>query len=293
MNEGDDKLLRRYRELARDEPPPAIDAAILAASRRAVASRPWSQRFAAPVSIAAVLVLAVGVTLNMQREQPGVEVAPAASEFRAPPSGMPDTPAPATAPAIASTPSAQGAPAADAFRPGDLARKSLPPKIPAERALKKEAATAPPVVAPQATRSGPRAFSAAPEEMRAAAPEARALAPEPLSEAPAAAAAPAAPARAAAAQAPRSEADPQARSPTNRAALAAAREKRELADAPAPAAKAQAAPPLPDPAAELERIARLRTEGRHEEADKALEEFFRNHPDHRIPDAMWDRLRRR
>jgi hypothetical protein len=128
--------------------------------------------------------------------------------------------------------------------------------------------------------------------MRAAAPEVRPAAPAPLSESSAAAAAPAPPAPAAA-QAPRSEADPQARSSTNRSALAASREKRELADAPAPAAKAKTAPTLPDPAAELERIARLRAEGRHDEADKALDEFFRNHPDHRIPDAMWDRVRRR
>jgi hypothetical protein len=45
--------------------------------------------------------------------------------------------------------------------------------------------------------------------------------------------------------------------------------------------------------AELERIAKLRAEGRHAEADKALEEFQRNHRDYRIPEGMWERVRPR
>jgi hypothetical protein len=44
---------------------------------------------------------------------------------------------------------------------------------------------------------------------------------------------------------------------------------------------------------ELERIATLRAQGRHAEADKALEEFRRTHPDYRIPDAMWERVKPR
>ena len=40
------------------------------------------------------------------------------------------------------------------------------------------------------------------------------------------------------------------------------------------------------PEAELERIARLRAAGRHEEADKALAEFRRRHPDYRLTDEM-------
>jgi len=49
-----------------EAPPPRLDAAILAASRR----RPV--RWAVPVSIAAVVVLAVGVTLRVQLEEPRV-----------------------------------------------------------------------------------------------------------------------------------------------------------------------------------------------------------------------------
>ncbi len=60
---------RRYRELPREEPPAALDAAILAHARRAVearSSRPWYFSLAA----AAVLVLAVALTWNIEREQP-------------------------------------------------------------------------------------------------------------------------------------------------------------------------------------------------------------------------------
>jgi hypothetical protein len=44
---------------------------------------------------------------------------------------------------------------------------------------------------------------------------------------------------------------------------------------------------------DLEAIAKLRAEGRNEEADKALEEFRRKHPGYRIPDAMWERVKPR
>ncbi|MDH4173166.1 MAG: hypothetical protein OEW96_12875 [Betaproteobacteria bacterium] len=59
----DTRVSERYRALAREEPPPELDAAILAAARRRRA------RWAVPVSIAAVVVLAVGVTLRVQIEE--------------------------------------------------------------------------------------------------------------------------------------------------------------------------------------------------------------------------------
>jgi len=73
MNESGDKLDAAYRGLAREEPRAAIDDAILAASRRALAKPSLSRRWAAPVSIAAVLVLAFGITLHMREESPGIE----------------------------------------------------------------------------------------------------------------------------------------------------------------------------------------------------------------------------
>lgn len=60
------------------------------------------------------------------------------------------------------------------------------------------------------------------------------------------------------------------------------------------AADARKDPATRDPRdTELERIARLRTEGRHDAADKALEAFRREHPQYRIPDAVWERVKPR
>src|SRR4249920_1616131 len=84
MNETGDKLNAAYRALAREEPRAAIDAAVLAASRRALEKPSASRRWAAPVSIAAVLVLAFGVTLRMQQEKPGVE---SPEVYSSPPAG--------------------------------------------------------------------------------------------------------------------------------------------------------------------------------------------------------------
>ncbi|HSN20479.1 MAG TPA: hypothetical protein VLS49_07375, partial [Usitatibacter sp.] len=74
MAEPDDKLERAYRSLAREEPPRALDEAILAAARRAVARPSLARRWGIPASIAAMLVIAIGVTLEMQHEKPGIEL---------------------------------------------------------------------------------------------------------------------------------------------------------------------------------------------------------------------------
>jgi hypothetical protein len=65
--ERDEKVSAGYRALGSEEPPRALDEAILAASRRSPA------RWRVPLSIAAVLVLAVGVTLRMLPQQPDAE----------------------------------------------------------------------------------------------------------------------------------------------------------------------------------------------------------------------------
>jgi hypothetical protein len=59
--------------------------------------------------------------------------------------------------------------------------------------------------------------------------------------------------------------------------------------APQATLKARVADPLER---ELERIARLRSEGKQDEADAALATFRREHPDYRIEPAMWERVRR-
>src|SRR5438552_1337822 len=80
MTERDDSVSRRYRELPAEEPPRALDEAILAASRRAAGARPASlvaptgrQRWYVPLAAAAVIVLAVGLTLSVQLERPEAE----------------------------------------------------------------------------------------------------------------------------------------------------------------------------------------------------------------------------
>jgi hypothetical protein len=54
------------------------------------------------------------------------------------------------------------------------------------------------------------------------------------------------------------------------------------------------AEPWPDTTEKkLERIEALRKAGRDKEADEALARFKREHPDFRIPEATWERIRRK
>lgn len=81
-HERDARVSGAYRGLGRDEPPPQLDVAILAASARR------RSRWAVPVSVAAVVVLAVGVTLRVQMEErkeaEGVALSPQVLEAPAP-----------------------------------------------------------------------------------------------------------------------------------------------------------------------------------------------------------------
>src|SRR5689334_11128297 len=129
MTERDDKLRRAYRDLGREEPPAAIDAAILERARERVAPRRKAS-WMVPVSIAAVLVLGIGVSLRMQLEQPGIESSVPASP--------PESPAPA---AIAPPPGAAPAPAEAARDSAATSREATPKPVPQkkiERARMKE-----------------------------------------------------------------------------------------------------------------------------------------------------------
>ena len=272
MSDGDDKLRQRYRELGREEPPAALDAAIVASARRAVEAPRARRQWAMPVSLAAVLVLAVGVTLRMQQEQPGVETAVPLNEYSAPPAAE-------TAPAATPT---QPAPPTSSTAP------SAAPKAAAERAFKdqRDANARRDTAAPQARLQKPVDKVSAPPDL-APRIEPQAF---PSAPAPAAASGGLAPPQAPQA-APQTGATTQsapASAPAPAAQSAPLRAKREAAGIAADVAKETTAGPLER---ELERIAKLRGEGRHAEADEALERFRRENPAYRIPDAMWERVK--
>ncbi|MGB9194793.1 MAG: hypothetical protein WCB88_12760, partial [Azonexus sp.] len=65
----DPKLSRLYRKASQGEPPPALDATRTAAAPQRSA-RPWWRRLQAPFALAASVVLAVILTVTMERNPP-------------------------------------------------------------------------------------------------------------------------------------------------------------------------------------------------------------------------------
>ena len=267
-DERDPKVSTAYRDLGAQEPPRALDDAILAAARRDAGARPAAltaragrQRWYAPLATAAVLVLAVATTLNMQLERPGIE-SPARQE--APAAAKPSSTVADAQPKkeVEVKPDAVAElRAKDAAKPqpGDEGRN-------VQQKFKEQSA---PVVATAPAVPEPKPFGAD---------------------------------QAAGAASPRSdEALGAASSATGKLARQAEeRSTRDLAaGARAPQAVRPAAAPLREgfaaltPEQELERIAELRAQGRHDDADKALAEFRKRYPDYRIPEPLRLRVERR
>ena len=233
-DERDPDVSRRYRELGAEEPPRALDEAILAASRKSLKRRSWY----GPVALAATLVLVVAVSIQVERQKPD-------EEFVAQ-----QAPQPAAAPAEK--------------------KEELPLKE--ERVLKARPAR-PPQAAASAPSSGftPDPKPAAPELQSA--DQLRDLA---------------------------KSTEPAARSD-------AAGDRPAAAPAPAPARQAMERPraemgamsgaisarAVEAPDTWLERIAELRKQGKHEEADKALEEFRKRYPDYRLSEEMRVRVEKK
>jgi len=274
----DRKVAQRYRELGAEEPPRALDDAILAAARREAGARPDSlatpavrsgrQRWYAPLATAAVLVLAVAVTLQMRTERPDI-----------------------------------GAPQPAAVSPDRPAAQSSSQETKSDLKL---GADAPPGSAPAKTVQGSataRRAEVAAETAVPAAPAARE--PRPFAANQAADSAGSVPARSSEARSAdaivigsaerqreeRISRDAEAASHAPRMASVEAMAKR--AERAAASAGALALQEAGTPERELERIAVLRAQGRHDDADKALAEFRKRYPDFRIPAAMLERVERR
>ena len=96
-NPRDPKLSRLYRKASLGEPPPALDAAILAAARTAAAPqrppRPWWRRLQAPFALAASVVLAVVLTVTMERNPPAEFDSPASAPGKERPAAEQKAPA--------------------------------------------------------------------------------------------------------------------------------------------------------------------------------------------------------
>ena len=287
----DDKVSAAFRGLPPLEPPPALDDAIRAAARRAVAAKPVSptRRWAIPASIAAVLALSIGIALHVEREKPlvvdGTPVPSGSAEYPVP---QAPAEAPAKSQAPMPAPAAKDAPSSIPDAPRDEARNAFPAQAPKRTAP-------PPPSAATVNEAAPRTMATpapipAPAGASIAAP---APAPLPPPAAPAAQApaipplpaavppAPPAPATADAARAPPA---------TMPSALSAAplRAKREAAGA---SAAKEAVAPTRDQ--RLERIIELRAAGRHAEADEALALFRRDYPEFVFTPEMWGKVKAR
>jgi hypothetical protein len=252
MSEHDDEreVARRYRELPREEPPAALDAKIRAAALRAAskdslgaaskdsrrAVSPHSAPLVAPtgrrtwyfpVAAAAVIVLAVAVTWQVEREQ-GDDGATLSRSAPAPELRKEKK-----------APEEEPRKQAEAQKPAPLAKRT-------ERPAKTPAAPA----SAAGTLSQSREDASGQRENRA-----------------------------------RQE------RPSSAIASAQGPQRQMQRDEAQSSARAKAAEEPPEKW--LERIAQLRQQGRHDEADKALAEFRKRYPDYRIPAAMLEKVEKK
>ena len=287
----DDKVSAAFRAMPAAEPPPALDAAIRAAARRAVKARPESplRRWAVPASVAAVLALSVGIALHVDWRKPmivdGTPVPSGSGEY-------PVTQAPAEAPpppveASRAKPLAKDAAIENAVTaPKAVSADSMPERREAKREVAAAPAAAPALPSvPEPTIVPTPAPSPATLATQATSP----AAPQAFQASPAPAAAPSPPAMAgmqssgvAASSRPSA---PSVSADQASAEVAPMRAKRE-----ASVAKEAVAP---TPEKQLERIIELRAAGRHAEADEALARFRRENPGYRIPPETWEKVKAR
>ncbi|MBS1196593.1 MAG: hypothetical protein H6R18_378 [Proteobacteria bacterium] len=250
----DPALSGLYRQHRQAEPAAALDAAILAHARQAV-EKParkssWWKRFSAPFALAATVVLAVLVSLNVDKEQPAFVPPPIPAEQ--PPAPVETRQLIPAAPPLADKPQAGKADKSKAV--STIKTESTKPAARIEKKDRLEALPAP--------------FPAAPAVMpeKAAGPPVQTKADSQLGSG---AAAPASPMR-----------DRNAASPDSRASIPEESRARTPADAQAQ----QKAITKESPATWIEKIRRLRREGKMAEAEQSLAEFRRAYPDYKLPE---------
>jgi hypothetical protein len=248
--ERDARLDRLYAQAGREEPPARLDAAIQAAARRAVGARPQPigarlRRWGVPISIAAVVVVSVSLVTLMREEGAG-----RLEESYPPAPAAPKAIAPAPAEPTGAASSAGDSPGSrQLVAPSGVARK------PAE-----EAADAVPRAPPEAEKAA----------ARQAAPGQEVLGKK-KAETPAADA-PHEPAAAMRSAPLRADQRPMASSIEAR--------ERSLTDDQFNSLLKELEKAAPD--TWLERIERLRREGRHVDADALLAEFKKRFPGHPV-----------
>lgn len=288
----DERVRAAYREMPDEGPSPALDAAIQAAARRAVGSRPGgARRWQVPVSIAAVLALAIGVSLQVERERPmvvdGTPVSSGSAEYPvAPPAPEAEAVAAPAKPAASSPEKSTTGKIAPAAAEPSLKESAPSPTqhaVPeAKRFVSEPPRAEPPALAAKRDRLAAPATPAAPPAF--AAPAAPAAFPAQGSGA----ASPAAPATMKPASPPTSG-DAAERSRAAPQALGGM--KSEAARDAATRENAMQGEPE-EPEKRLARIADLRARGLHDEADRALVEFRRALPGYRISEAWLRKVER-
>jgi len=154
-DERDPQISQRYRELGTQEPPPALDRAILAAARRATSRHRWYSSLAA----AAVLIFAVAIVVQFERQPPDqVPMSTPSTPVAAPPSEQQAAPQEREAPTRSPAKPAQRRRAAPdvQFAPEPPARTESAPSAPA------------PAPTPDANVAAPAAGAAADVERKRA-----------------------------------------------------------------------------------------------------------------------------
>jgi hypothetical protein len=294
-NDREEEIRRRYRELAREEPPRALDDAILAAARRELETRPaplvapsGRRRWTVPIAAAAVIVLSAVLTLHVQREQPDAELSappPAAPQARkdetAAVAGRAEAPR-EQPPALASK--------AEAEAGGERRKQAAKPQAPERRR-----AAEPSAAKPGAPSRAPAPATVQPFPSPQPAPDlAGGAQPKPPAD-PGRFSPDPAPSTVPPGQAPQMQmrsaapvAKPAPRAAEERPALQSLRDSARLRED--SAALAKRAEPSESPERMLERIAALRREGRQKEADDLYAEFRKRFPDYRIPEAMREQV---